>query len=285
MVDYDQILARAVSALDPNTSARRQDLYDRARKTVLERFRSGDPSLRDIDFKSESAALEAAIRRVEAVNSGAPYENRETQWYQPYDRSPLVDSRKQTFLVLGAVAALLVLLASGLTYYYWPDVRASARRMLSPPPAPRVADRDIDNKSYVYMRQIVYYRTNYPVGTLVVDKSRSFLYLVKPQLAAVRYTIDVGQPCHELVGLYHVLRKEEWPGRQAGAQTASDEEMQSPLGARALDLSDDHRIHGGNALLASGKGFPGRCIGLVNDDVIDLYDRTALGSRVVVLSD
>src|SRR6516164_8474206 len=75
-----------------------------------------------------------------------------------------------------------------------------------------------DTKSdYVRLRQLVYYRTNQPVGTIVVDKSQTFLYVVQPNLSALRYSIGVGTQCAALAGLYHVVRKEEFTdGKQSG---------------------------------------------------------------------
>ena len=74
MVDYIAILVRAVANLDPNTGERRQALYDRARKALTEKFRSGDPQFADADLTAERVALEAAISRVEreAVRRVAP---------------------------------------------------------------------------------------------------------------------------------------------------------------------------------------------------------------------
>ena len=68
MIDIFPILVRAVAELNPNTSERRQALYDRARNTLIEKFRAADPQLSDAELRAESAALEAAIR------AGHPYE-------------------------------------------------------------------------------------------------------------------------------------------------------------------------------------------------------------------
>jgi lipoprotein-anchoring transpeptidase ErfK/SrfK len=77
-----------------------------------------------------------------------------------------------------------------------------------------------------------------------------------------------------------------WPGLEPPFQQSSDssdERLKSPLGARALDLTGDYRIHGASAFPMTGGTALKRCIGLINDDVIDLYDRTPLESRAVVL--
>ena len=76
------------------------------------------------------------------------------------------------------------------------------------------AESPDDKSNYVRLRQLVYYRTNQPVGTLVVDKNQTFLYVVRPNVSALRYNIGVGPECTALSGLYHVVRKEERPSKQ-----------------------------------------------------------------------
>lgn len=294
MVDYFPILVRAIAELNPNTAERRHVLYDRAREALIEKFRAGGPQISGIDLRTESAALEAAIRRVEAdyARRAAPPEPDPT--YAAYDapaeayrdRSPLKDTRKRLGIAAGAFGVMIVVLAGVAIYSYWPRLLPATRSLLYPQRVAKPAAQAAADKSYIYMRQIVYYRTNYPVGTIVVDKSQTFLYVIRPKLAALRYTIGVGPECIKLVGLYHVVRKEEWPGWNAQSQqspAAAADRKTSPLGARALDLNQDYRIHGTGEAPTNGPRAIKRCIGLANGDVIDLYDRTPLGSRVVVL--
>ena len=66
MVDYFPVLNRAVGALDPNTSETRRGVYDRARRALVDGLRSSDPTLSDTDLRTQSAALEDAIRQVES---------------------------------------------------------------------------------------------------------------------------------------------------------------------------------------------------------------------------
>jgi lipoprotein-anchoring transpeptidase ErfK/SrfK len=293
MTDYVPLLARAIAQLHPNTGEARRALYDRARSALAEQFRSGDAKWAQADFKAESAALEAAIRRVEmeaarraapaAPAQGAPvYAPAD----EPHDRPPLKDPRRSVALIGGAVAALALLIAGVAAYTYWPGL-PDARSLLKPGPPVQVVEHtpEADN-SYVFMRQLVYYRTNYPVGTLIVDKSQTFLYVVRPRLAALRYRIGVGAECRALAGLYNIVRKEEAPDWGAAAQkvaNAGDPAMKNPYGARALYLSDDYLIHGTDVALTIDRRALERCIGLINDDVIDLYERTDVGTRVVVL--
>jgi lipoprotein-anchoring transpeptidase ErfK/SrfK len=293
MVDYVSFLSRAVMALNPNTSERREIIYDRARKAIIENFRTGEQAQPDAELRRQSAALEAAIRLVEvdATLAGAPSQpssagntgDAPAEEYQ--DRPPLIDNRKRLTIVASALGVPVILLAGITAYSFWPRSLPEARSILRPSVA-KFAEQLATKPSYIYMRQVVYYRTNYPVGTIIVDKSQNFLYVVRPRLAALRYTIAVAPECTSLVGLYHVTQKEMWPGLEPPFQQSSDssdERLKSPLGARALDLTGDYRIHGTSAFPVTGGAALKRCIGLINDDVIDLYDRTPLESRAVVL--
>jgi lipoprotein-anchoring transpeptidase ErfK/SrfK len=83
------------------------------------------------------------------------------------------------------------------------------------------------------------------------------------------------------------VRKEEWPGWKPQLQQSEDtnyDRLKNPLGARALYLNKDHRIHGTSLPATIGQRVLQGCIRLVNDDVIYLYDRTPLENRVVVLN-
>jgi hypothetical protein len=190
------------------------------------------------------------------------------------DLSPLADTGKRWRLLIGAGVAALLIIGGVVAYSYMPRnlsaVRSDMHTMATAQKSAAVAAAETpeDKSNYVRMRQLVYYRTNQPVGTLVVDKNQTFLYVVRPNVSALRYNIGVGPECTALSGLFHVVRKEE-PKPSGDA-----------LGARVLYLDKDYRIHGSSAAIPSGK-LAG-CIRLVDDDVIYLYDRTPLESRVVV---
>ena len=296
MVDYVPILSRAVSALSPNTSEQRHVLYDRARRVLLDNFGANDLTLSDNERGAESAALEAAIRRVEAdaVSRSAPpkpphpaYTTSDAPIEEYPDRPPLKDGRKQLRIVAGAFGALVILLACVAAYYFWPRVLFSARSIVSPQSLSRTTEQPIANTGYVYLRQPVYYRTTHPAGTIIIDKLQSFLYVVRQNVSALRYGIGVGPECTTLAGLYQVVRKEEWPGWKPPLKESADtgyDKMKNPLGARALYLNKNHRIHGTNVSATIGQRVLQGCIRLVNDDVIYLYDRTPLENRVVVLN-
>jgi lipoprotein-anchoring transpeptidase ErfK/SrfK len=142
-------------------------------------------------------------------------------------------------------------------------------------------------------RQIVSYRTNEAPGTIIVDTPNTYLYFVLGGGQAVRYGIGVGREGFTWSGIKHVERKAEWPdwtpppemiARQpylprfvAGGPT-------NPLGARAMYLSGSvYRIHGTNAPDTIGGRVSSGCIRMVNADVIDLYNRVRVGTKVVVL--
>src|SRR6185369_1376042 len=141
-------------------------------------------------------------------------------------------------------------------------------------------------------RQIVDYRSNEAPGTIVIDTGNTFLYLVMPGGKAMRYGIGVGREGFTWSGVKTVERKAEWPdwtpppemiARQpylprfvAGGPT-------NPLGARAMYLSGSvYRIHGTNAPETIGGRVSSGCIRMVNEDVIDLYSRVKVGTKVVV---
>ena len=289
MADYYPLIARAVGTLNPNTPEQRRALYDRARRTLVDQLRIKDPTLTQIDVKAESAALDAAIQRVERdfARPAAPPSPRPRPRPGPPpahaapdeppafgDLSPLADTGKRWRLLIGAGVAALLIIGGVVAYSYMPRnlsaVRSDMHTMATAQKSAAVAAAETpeDKSNYVRMRQLVYYRTNQPVGTLVVDKNQTFLYVVRPNVSALRYNIGVGPECTALSGLFHVVRKEE--PKQSG----------DALGARVLYLDKDYRIHGSSAAIPSGK-LAG-CIRLVDDDVIYLYDRTPLESRVVV---
>src|SRR5215831_11491791 len=280
MVDYVPLLARAVASLDPNTREQRHALYERARKTLVDKLRSTDPTLTHTDVKAERAALESAILRVErdVMRRSAPPPPRPApEAYEYRDRPPLTDERKPLRMAIGAAVLALILGVGFAIYSFWPRSIEDVRALATAKNVPTLAEPPDTKSGYVRLRQLVYYRSNQPVGTIVVDKTQTFLYVVRPNTSALRYSIGVGTECTAIAGLYHVVRKEE-PG--SGQQSNLDR-MKSLLGARVLYLNkDDYRIHGSDDSTAIK--LPEGCIRLVNDDVIYLYDHTPLESRVVV---
>jgi len=288
MVDYVQLISRAVATLNPNTREARQALYQRARQTLVDKLRSIDPTLSHTDLNAERTALESAIQQVErdAVRRTAPpqrqpaqdrthqrTEERTRERYDYRDRPPLKDSGKWLRTAAIALGVALVFAAGTAIYSFWPRSLDDVRSMAKQRSVASVSEPEEIKSDYVRLRQLVYYRTNQPAGTIVVDKSQTFLYVVRPNLSALRYSIGVGTECTALSGLYHVARKEELAGgKPSGQQSAG-----SPV--LYLDKAD-YRIHGfdGSARISLPEG----CIRLIKDDVIYLYNHTPLETRVVV---
>jgi len=143
-----------------------------------------------------------------------------------------------------------------------------------------------------HRHQVVFYRSNEAPGTIVVDTSDRFLYLIQPNNRAMRYGIGVGRDGFRWNGLLKISRKQEWPDwtpppemieRQPYLPRWMAGGPGNPLGARALYLGDTvYRIHGTNAPETIGHAVSSGCFRLVNDEVIDLYDRVAVGTKVIV---
>jgi lipoprotein-anchoring transpeptidase ErfK/SrfK len=143
-----------------------------------------------------------------------------------------------------------------------------------------------------YQRQMVFYRTTEPPGTIIVQTSEKYLYLVQGGNRALRYGIGVGRDGFQWKGLVKIARKQEWPdwrpppemiGRQPYLPRFMAGGPGNPLGARAMYLGATvYRIHGTNQPDTIGSKVSSGCFRLINPDVIDLYDRVPVGTRVIV---
>jgi lipoprotein-anchoring transpeptidase ErfK/SrfK len=150
-----------------------------------------------------------------------------------------------------------------------------------------------DELPYFLRRQLVYYRSTYGPGMIVVDRSQRFLYLMLPQSRALRYGVGIGGECPISAGLYKIQSKSEWPAwfpsatlRERGGYPAR---MQggpgNPLGAYAMYFENNYPgIHGTNAPKSIGHAPSIGCLRLVNDDVVDLAKRVDISTAVVVLN-
>ncbi|RAI42948.1 L,D-transpeptidase [Rhodoplanes roseus] len=144
-----------------------------------------------------------------------------------------------------------------------------------------------------FRRQTVDYKTSEPAGTIVIDTPNTYLYLVLGNGRAMRYGIGVGRDGFRWSGTQSVTRKAEWPDWTPPTEMVRRQPYlprfvaggpNNPLGARALYLGDTiYRIHGTNAPETIGERVSSGCIRMVNADVIDLYSRVTVGTRVVVL--
>lgn len=151
-----------------------------------------------------------------------------------------------------------------------------------------------------YQRQIVKYQTDEKPGTIIVDTNAKHLHLVLEDGKAMRYGIGVGREGFEWKGTARIAMKREWPrwtppaamikrqpelAKWRGGQPGG---LDNPLGARALYLFNSggdtgYRLHGTPEWASIGHAMSSGCIRLINQDIIDLYDRAENGAKVIVL--
>lgn len=149
-------------------------------------------------------------------------------------------------------------------------------------------------------RQRVRYDTRERPGTIVVDTRERFLYFVEEGGMATRYGVGVGREGANFRGRANIRRKAEWPSwtptanmirrdarlrQYAGGMPGGPN---NPLGARALYLyrggrDTMFRLHGTNEPASIGRAMSSGCIRLMNDDIVHLYERTPIGTPVVVV--
>jgi lipoprotein-anchoring transpeptidase ErfK/SrfK len=156
----------------------------------------------------------------------------------------------------------------------------------------RVSTEEVIISDGPYARQVVYFRSSEPPGTLVIHTSERFAYLIQRNNRALRYGIGVGREGFQWSGLVQVSRKAEWPdwrpppemiARQPYLPRFMAGGSGNPMGARALYLgSTVFRIHGTNQPETIGHAISSGCFRLANGDIIDLYERVPLGTKVVV---
>jgi lipoprotein-anchoring transpeptidase ErfK/SrfK len=143
-----------------------------------------------------------------------------------------------------------------------------------------------------WRKQVVYFRSTEPPGTIIVSTSERHLYLVQPGGRAIRYGIGVGRDGFQWQGLLSITKKAEWPDwtpppemiqRQPYLPRFMAGGPGNPLGARAMYLGTTvYRIHGTNQPWTIGTKISSGCFRLVNADVADLFDRVPVGTKVVV---
>jgi lipoprotein-anchoring transpeptidase ErfK/SrfK len=150
-----------------------------------------------------------------------------------------------------------------------------------------------------FRRQNVSFDTKEKPGTIVVDTSSKHLYFVLPEGRAIRYGIGVGREGFEWQGTARIGMKREWPvWTPPPAMIRRKPELakwrggmppgpQNALGARALYLFNKggdmgYRLHGTPEWWSIGKAMSSGCIRLLNQDIIDLYDRASEGAKVIV---
>ncbi|MBX4932387.1 L,D-transpeptidase [Rhizobium bangladeshense] len=152
-----------------------------------------------------------------------------------------------------------------------------------------------------FKRKKVRLVTTEAVGTIIIDTNNKYLYLVEGNNRATRYGIGVGRDGFGWSGIVKIGRKAEWPSWTPPAEMRRREAAKghiipafqeggedNPLGARAMYLYQGgrdtiFRIHGTNQPWTIGLNMSSGCIRMMNADVMHLYDRAAVGAKVIVI--
>ncbi len=147
-----------------------------------------------------------------------------------------------------------------------------------------------------WLPQVVDYETDQAPGTIIVDTRQRFLFLVMKGGKAKRYGVGVGKEGFGWSGEEKITNKRKWPAWHPPEEMIEREKAKgrilpvkmeggpaNPLGARALYLGSTlYRIHGTNAPWTIGRAVSSGCIRMRNEDVVDLYNRVPVGTKVVV---
>ncbi|WP_244488534.1 MULTISPECIES: L,D-transpeptidase [unclassified Devosia] len=163
-------------------------------------------------------------------------------------------------------------------------------------PVPAVDLNKVDQR---YLRTEVDDPTGEKPGTIVVETSARFLYLVQDNGTAIRYGVGIGRDGFTWSGRGSIGRKAQWPTWYPPASMMERQPetrefaggmpggMNNPLGARAMYIYRNgvdtiYRIHGTREYWSIGKAVSSGCVRLINQDVIDLYSRVSVGTPIIV---
>jgi lipoprotein-anchoring transpeptidase ErfK/SrfK len=152
-----------------------------------------------------------------------------------------------------------------------------------------------------FRRQEVYFPTAEVPGTIIINPAEKTLHYVTGPNMAIRYGIAVGRAGFEWSGVAEVTEKKPWPTwtpppemiardpKLAKWEKGQPGGLTNPLGARAIYLTTNgvdygYRIHGTPEWKSIGRNASSGCIRMINQDVIDLYNRVQGGEKVVVLN-
>jgi lipoprotein-anchoring transpeptidase ErfK/SrfK len=196
------------------------------------------------------------------------------------------------FAAFVAIAATAVLLGRAPAWSQ-PTSAAAMRETLDIGDEPgRVSTEEVVITDGPFRRQLVFFRTTEAPGTIEIHTEERFLYLVLGNSRALRYGIGVGREGFQWSGLVKISRKAEWPdwtpppemiARQPYLPRFMAGGPGNPMGARAMYLGATvYRIHGTNQPETIGQSVSSGCFRLANGDVVDLYSRASVGTKVIV---
>jgi lipoprotein-anchoring transpeptidase ErfK/SrfK len=144
-----------------------------------------------------------------------------------------------------------------------------------------------------FLPQLVDYTGTEKPGTIIINTTERLLYLVQGKGKALRYGIGVGRPGFGWSGVKQISMKREWPDwrppddmlkRRPDLPRYMPGGPENPLGARAMYLGSSlYRIHGSNEPWTIGTAVSSGCFRMRNEDVIDLFDRVRVGTKVIVI--
>jgi lipoprotein-anchoring transpeptidase ErfK/SrfK len=216
-----------------------------------------------------SAALFSQHASAQGVFWGNSYEARQPQ-YAAYGGQARSDAYGAQYGAYGSTPQY--------GYYAQPDPSYDEQYRPQPTPIPR---------------QLVDFDTRHAPGTIVISTAERRLYYVTRRGEAIQYAVGVGRPGFEWAGTKSVSLKREWPDWRPPAEMIRRRPdlprympggPDNPLGARAMYLGGTlYRIHGSNEPETIGQAVSSGCIRMTNEDVVDLYNRVKLGTKVVVL--
>ena len=201
--------------------------------------------------------------------------------------------RRRAFLALGLAAVGAVRARAA-----W--ATGVVTEPLPVPKAPRepfpISEEEYEKVKPQFRPQLVDFPTREPPGTIIIDTRRRYLYLVLESGQAKRFGVGVGRRGFQWSGTAMIGRKAKWPMWIPPAEMMErDREAakwpdgmpggpDNPLGARALYLGSTlYRIHGTNQPWTIGQAVSSGCIRMRNEDVLELYERTGVGTKVVVM--
>ena len=164
-------------------------------------------------------------------------------------------------------------------------------------PIPAADIRQLDRK---YLRKTLPYETSEAPGTVIVDPANYYVYRIEEGGLATRYGANVGRDGFRWNGDAYVGRKSEWatwtpPAEMIKRQPEAAKYargmpggLENPLGARTLHLYQNGRytlytIYASSDPESIGSGITSGCVGLLSQDMIHLYERTPVKTKVVVL--